>query len=105
LAQGLLVWQSDGDMLDPRLQFLAASDQAVPEVSQPGTDWQRLWGWAGVKRPFLNWPLERILADDKTWRLDSLVLRGPRGSLPGFVDRRAGADLEALGILKKGPRK
>lgn len=102
LGQGFLLWQGDGDLIDPRFGYVAAGDKALPLLSQPGSLWQGLWGSANIKRTILDWPLVKTLPDGKPWPLDRLALPSTR---PSQIDKRAGADLELLGIVKKTPKR
>ncbi|HEY7315771.1 MAG TPA: serine/threonine-protein kinase [Gemmataceae bacterium] len=95
LAQGLLVWQGEGDTFDRRLWFGAASAAApLPDRPEDHASWIALWGSSAFQRAQINYPLAKTLDADR-WALDGLA--GVK--IPG-------ADLEKLGIrkAKKMPR-
>ena len=105
LAHGLLVWQGDGDAFGKRLSFAAAL--ALPPASalldpldkEVRPAWTRLWGSYGDGHPAPDVTQPKLF-DAAAWPLDRLALPKPRdGSAP---DKNApGADLAALGLLKK----
>ncbi len=96
--RGLVVWQVKGDLMDTRLHYVSASEGAVEEKPQPPEAWKRAWGTAGgrdFKALNMGGP-PRLKADG--WAADQLgVLQLPAG----LADRRAGADLVKLRIVKK----
>jgi serine/threonine protein kinase len=96
LSRGQLLWQSDDDAFDARLHYGLASASAIPDQIQPASQWLRWLGSPAVRRPFLDVAV-RGNFDIKTWASDQLALQ----RLPGAGDRRPGADLAALGMLKK----
>ncbi len=105
-AQGQLIWRGKADILDPRLHYLVASDKDIPKQRQAPEAWSQFWRYPTRDSRL---PLEKIgLAklDEKprkAWALEQLAIPLTTGSRDH--DRRAGADLELLGLLKKTPRK
>jgi hypothetical protein len=97
LARGLLVWQSEGDGYDTFLHFGAATTTAVPDKPQGHAAWARLLGSSGVQRAVPGVALAKRFDNNNRWPLERLVL--PR--TVGGPDRRLGADLARLGVLKK----
>ena len=104
MAQGLLLWQGNADVLDPRLQYLMANDQAIPEAPILTPTQVPVWRYPlhQAKAALMTWQTPGTLEDRKPYDLHRLALPAPRGSVVKAVDSRAlGADLELLGILKK----
>jgi serine/threonine protein kinase len=92
LARGLLLWQGQREVYDPRLFFAAALHTRLPRVSEPLPTWAQLWGSMGLREPKLDLkPTKKF--ESRRWPLDCLKLPPGRG-----------ADLEVLGIgVKKKP--
>jgi hypothetical protein len=99
LRQGVMVWQSTGDVYDKRLHFAAAVPNAIPGTAQTHAAWRLLWGSGGDRRSVTHLPLTARLDRDR-WLLTRLALPVFRGR-PPFDPRDAGADLVQLGIIKK----
>jgi serine/threonine-protein kinase len=100
LARGLLVWRSEGDVFDKRLQYAAAPAAGpLPDKAEPHTLWTRLWGTPGDVQAFLDLPPSRPF-DGATPQFDRLVLP----PWTRFMGHPPGADLARLGLLKK-PKK
>jgi hypothetical protein len=93
LARGLLVWQGEGSVYDRRL----GRDVAVLTAPQRAAAWARLGGRAWERQQQFDLALTRTLDWDKP-QLDALAL--PLKP-PGPGEERPGADLEALGLVKK----
>ena len=99
LARGLLLWQSDGDALDKRLFYVAASTAA--ETPQAQSQWEKLWGSLSVQRLATNaaWPKQTLDAD--RWGMSLDRLETPPFKTPGQKDHLVGVKLADLGIKKK----
>ncbi len=101
-AQGLLSWQGNADLLDPRLHYILATDKAIPAAQQKLADlvdhvWP-IWRYPPKEAnlPLLTIPLARTFEVSKPWALDRLVLPRPKtGSWP--IDKPPGADMTHLG--------
>ncbi len=102
-AQGQLIWQGAGDLLDPHLHYLVASDKAVPEQVQPRGAWSSVWRYPTHKAQTAILDGTSIKYQDeklrKPWALELFAI--PRGTLIGVHDTRAGADPEKLGLIRK----
>jgi serine/threonine-protein kinase len=100
LARGVLVWRSEGDVFDKRLQYAAAPlAGSLPDKAEPHALWTRLWGTPGDVQAFLDLPPSRPF-DGVTPQFDRLVLP----PWTRFMGHPPGADLTRLGLLKK-PKK
>jgi hypothetical protein len=98
LAAGLILWQSDEDVLDGRITRAVVSGEDKPGAVV--ATHARTWGSASVKKLVTVPGLKGVL-EIRSWTvLDPLVLP-PR--LPGLGDRKPGADLVAIRAVKKKP--
>jgi serine/threonine protein kinase len=97
VARGLLVWQSEGDVYDKRLDFhLAPASGPMPEKAQLHTIWAQLWGPLGDARTTWDaWQQNKL--DLGGLQLEHLALTSPAR----FGTPTPGADLALLGIVKK----
>ncbi len=96
LGRGLLLWQGSGNAFDWRLAY-----DVVPKAVGSAT-WARLWGRAWERRQALDVPFKQTL---DLARLDLERLAVPPGlvrPVPGEERRPPGADVELLGLGKKG---
>jgi serine/threonine protein kinase len=104
LGHGLLMWQGENDCVDRRLHFAAAAAGPSSSPLPPGREgagvrgqpvlaaWLHLWGTPNVRHPGPEVNFHRTL-DTFPWPLERLILPAALASY--------GADLDALGILKK----
>ncbi len=106
LAQGIVTWQSSGDLLDPRLLYLVASDKAIPDKPQAPELWNTVWRYPS---PAPREPLREVgevkvqpelTQGGKGWVLAQFAMPLKKG-LSNQIDKRAGVDPELLGLIKK----
>jgi hypothetical protein len=104
-GRGLLQWQSEGDVLDRRLYYVAAT--TPPEQRQSQGQWERLWGSRGVHNLLTDadWVDEKgkpksMSLDSDGWamKLDRLEVSPIKA---GTKDRVVGVRMTALGLKKK----
>jgi serine/threonine-protein kinase len=104
LGQGLLLWQSDGDALDRRLNFVASSAAVVPSKSQRQAQelWERLWGSQSVRDLVkdANWP-QLTFDADRPWAMNLDRLEIPPIKSAGAKERSVGVKIADLGVTKK----
>jgi serine/threonine protein kinase len=96
LSHGLLVWQSERDLLDRRLTFAASrAGDPLPDKSEDlPACWARLWGSPSLRRPAPDPAHALAVFPPDRWPVERLPLsRGP------------GADITLLPGLKKGTSK
>jgi hypothetical protein len=96
LAAGLILWQSDEDVIDTRItrEVVSGEDRQGGHALRIA----RAWGSAAVHKQVLLSMLKGTL-DSKTWTNLEPLLLPPKP--PGLGDRKPGADLVAIGAVKK----
>jgi hypothetical protein len=96
LARGVVIWQSDGDVYDKRLQFRVAAFKAgvpvLPGEAAPAA-WTTLWGRLGNRQSNREVPFITNL-DPQKMQLEYLALPGH----PSLKDPYPGANLPRMGI-------
>ena len=107
LNRGLLLWQSEGDAFDKRLNYVAGSSAVVLFPNSPRqaqAQWESLWGTQGVRNliPDADWP-KLILDADRPWAMNLDRLETPPIKVPSMKARTVGVRMADLGIKKKGP--
>jgi hypothetical protein len=103
LARGLFLWQSDGDALDKRLHYLAASSAVDPsKLPRQGHEaWAVLWGTGNVHELIRDADWSKATLDADRWSADLERLEVPPISAPGVKERTVGVTMADLGIVKK----
>jgi serine/threonine protein kinase len=99
VQRGLVLWQVRGDLMDTRLHFISAAEGAVDEKPVTAEVWKRTLGTVGGREvKALNMGTVRALKTDK-WAVEDLAVLQLPSAMAG--DRRPGADLVKLRIVKK----
>jgi hypothetical protein len=101
LPRGLLLWQGKGNGYDDKRLHGYVSSGSATDAAQPLSVWLRLWGSRGEQNP-----RTRDLTKSRAYSFSLEKLQLERLALPLYLRPKRsepplGADLEALGIVKK----
>ncbi len=107
LNRGLLVWRSEGDAFDKRLNYVAASSSVVlsapPPENQPQVLWEKLWGSQGVRGLVMDSDWPKLTFESGSWGMKLDQFETPPIKVPGMGTRTVGVKMSDLGYKKRLP--